>query len=103
MGAPNGAKYAKAHYPVLVYDTDDNRADRTNILALASVALGTLAMGSQSLGCCLPVVAPMVVFTIGCMGLALGIAGYRQSEQSNLNGFTPAVVGITLGVMNTFM
>ncbi len=102
-GPPNGAKYVHPHYPVLVYDTDDNRADRTNILALASVASGTVAMGLQPLGCCLPVAAPLVVFAIGCVGLALGVAGYRQSELSNLNGFTPAVVGITLGAMNAFM
>lgn len=86
-----------------MYDTDDKRADRTNILALASVALGSVAMGLQPLGCCLPVVAPLVVFAIGCVGLALGVAGYRQSELSNLNGFTPAVVGITLGAVNAFI
>lgn len=91
------------HYPVAVYDTDDNGAGRTNILALSATALGTLAMGLQPLGCCLPVVAPAVVLAIGSAGLALGVAGYRQSQMTNLSGFTPSVVGISLGICNVFM
>lgn len=99
----HGAEHVNAHYPPLVYDTDDSRAERTNILALASTALGLVAMAAQPLGCCLPVVAPLIVFVVGCMGLALGVAGYRQSQLTMLNGFVPAVVGLTLGVMNAFI
>lgn len=69
-------------------------------MAIGSVVVGLLTLLAQPLGCCLLIVASVPLFIGGAVGLVLGLAAYRQAQNTNLAGFELAVVGVTLGAVN---